>query len=292
MGLFGITMPWESAEGEGFIAPWTEKVETPGGLMEVKAAGPGDEIVSGTYDVMAAAPPTPLPAGPTATFQEKMQDIFKGGGMDLGPAGPIQLLDGRGVNTGGPVVPGPGDDLAIAGVPPMGIGGVGGLIGWGLEKVGVPAAVATVGGLSLAGLLAARTKMPWETPAGEGMIAPWTQQYQTPAGDWAQEANRPPAALAAAPMGGLAGMTYAQLKGGVPVKAWTNASKDGRIPASVNFIKFSNGMMASQSLVDGSIQTWRPKKHIVISSNPRLSNIRKLYRVHKRVTKMVKKYTK
>jgi len=35
---------------------------------------------------------------------------------------------------------------------------------------------------------------------------------------------------------------------------------------------------------------WRPKKHIVISSNPRLKNLMKLDRLHKRMEKMVKKY--
>ena len=35
---------------------------------------------------------------------------------------------------------------------------------------------------------------------------------------------------------------------------------------------------------------WKPKKHIVISANPRLKNLAKLDRVHKRMVKMVKRY--
>ena len=54
------------------------------------------------------------------------------------------------------------------------------------------------------------------------------------------------------------------------------------------------------ALVDGRImmyhnyrkywKIWRPKKMVVLSSNPRLSHLRKLDRVYKRTQKMVKKY--
>jgi len=40
---------------------------------------------------------------------------------------------------------------------------------------------------------------------------------------------------------------------------------------------------------NGSWKVYRPKKNLVISSNPRLRDIRKLDRMHKRVTKMIKR---
>jgi len=40
---------------------------------------------------------------------------------------------------------------------------------------------------------------------------------------------------------------------------------------------------------DGSWKVYRPKKNLVISSNPRLRDIRKLDRMHKKVTKMIKR---
>ena len=40
---------------------------------------------------------------------------------------------------------------------------------------------------------------------------------------------------------------------------------------------------------DGSWKVYRPKKNLVISSNPRLRDIRKLDRMHKKVVKMVKR---
>jgi hypothetical protein len=87
----------------------------------------------------------------------------------------------------------------------------------------------------------------------------------------------------------LANFNATQLQYGIPVKVWTNASKDGRIPPTVAFVKFSNGRMASQSLIDGTIKTWRPKKHVVISSNPRMNQIGKLDRLYRRTVKKLKK---
>jgi len=271
---------------------------------------PGDDMAP---DVQPIPPggDSPLPSGRTAAQQEAYQNWLaarmasQGEEMgDVGQGGPSVYpapVTNMGEANGGPQA---GDDLqamlydlwqkgqvpVVGGQGPAGAGGQAGF--WG----GLGGAIGT-GALAL---LMARLKIPSETPPGEGFIAPWTQQQQMPSGLWGQQdvqyplggnGGQQPQVPAVIP-GALGGMSYAQLKGGVPVKAWTNASKDGRIAPSVAFVKFSNGMMASQSLVDGTISTWRPKKHIVISNNPRLSNIRKLSRVKKRVDKMVKKYTK
>lgn len=74
------------------------------------------------------------------------------------------------------------------------------------------------------------------------------------------------------------------------IRAWTNASRDGQIPANVEFMMLPDGRMASRSLVTGRVKMWRPKKHIVISSDPRLSNLRKLDRTHRRMVKTLRKF--
>ena len=306
MGLFGIAFPWETVEGEGFMAPWTEKVETPGGLAPVSAAGPGDDLFSAVglgggwgFDDPSGPPVSPLPSGRTAGIQETWQEhkmATGGGGVPAVPIADIPLNVGQGEG------PQPGDDLLArakrlaSGIfPGMGTAGIQPATNG--QAIAAPAAAGGGGLLGLLGTGAAalgtlalsRLKMPWETPEGEGFIAPWTQQQQLPSGLWGQE-GQAYGVPAGAP--GLAGMTYGQLKGGVPVKAWTNAARNGRSGPTVAFVMFSNGMMASQSLIDGTIKTWRPKKHIVISRNPRLSNIRKLDKLHARMEKTLRPYAK
>ncbi|MBA7676430.1 hypothetical protein ES703_84671 [subsurface metagenome] len=285
MGLFGISFPWETPAGEGFIAPWTPKVETPAGTIQASVAQPGDQLQSGLLDIPGMGPGTAPPSRYTpsipreATFQP--QPVVAPAARYTPPPEPgddLEAEDKGGLFGTGLFAP---PDLASR--PPMQV-----------QELGVPAAITPGGalwptiaaaGTGLATLALSRLKLPWETAPGEGIIAPWTQQQQLPSGLWGQEGVQYGNGQAAPAIAGLAGMSYAQLKGGVPVKSWTNASKDGRIPASVNFVKFSNGMMASQSLVDGQIKTWRPKKHVVISSNPRMSAIRKLDNLHKRTIK-------
>jgi hypothetical protein len=147
-----------------------------------------------------------------------------------------------------------------------------------------PAKAAVAAGLGLAATagvtaLASRLKMPWQTVEGEGFIAPWTKQTQTPVG-WAQTDLVPPPVAQGAPQFPV---------GPFVIKSWTNASKDGRIPATVAFVKLSNGKVASQNLLTGEIKTWRPKKMVVISSNPRMSDIKKLTRVYLKTTKVMAK---
>jgi hypothetical protein len=74
-----------------------------------------------------------------------------------------------------------------------------------------------------------------------------------------------------------------------PINAWTNAARNGTSPATVAFVQMADGRIYSQSLVSGRVRTWRPKKHIVISSDPRMSMISKLDRTHRRVVKRIKK---
>ena len=168
----------------------------------------------------------------------------------------------------------------LAGATPAAGGGIlaGVVSAEGLIALGVPAVVAA--GLAVA---LARTKMPWETATGEGMIAPWSQMEQNQAGEWIQSGSA---------LNG--GGTMAAVATGIPgltvVKAWTNASKDGRLPASVEFLKMSNGMIYTRNISTGEVKRYRPRKHIVISQDPRLSTLKKLDRVQSKVTKLVRKY--
>jgi len=152
-----------------------------------------------------------------------------------------------------------------------------------LAQIGIPAALAAVLGVGLA-----RTKFPWETGAGQGMISPLSGQVQDPAtGLWYQEGQLPGQTLALS-QGAAAGA----LNGVMVRKTWTNASRDGSIPATVESIMLTNGKVITRSLITGEIKTHRPKKHIVISSNPRMSSIGKLERTYNRVIRKLAKKSK
>lgn len=300
MSIFGMMMPWETADKEGFIAPWSKKVETPAGIISEANAAPGSKTLS-TGEAMAIVKArNSMPAGAYAGHQEVMQSVSKQDSLP-GNVNPEQTLFTNipGVNTGQPGGAGAGQDMdadqggvGAGGGNPQQAGVIGGTLG---EALGLGAA-----GTALLTLGLSRMKFPWQTPTGEGFIAPWTNMTQLASGLWGQDAiaeaggyNDAGTALAsatnvpAAP--DLGSMNYATLKGGVPVKTWTNASKNGATPATVQFVQFSNGYVASRSLIDGSIKMWKPKKHIVLSSNPRLSQIGKLDRTYRRVGKRIKK---
>lgn len=76
----------------------------------------------------------------------------------------------------------------------------------------------------------------------------------------------------------------------VIVKVWDTAPGPGVTGGGAYpvFAKLVDGRIAVYQL-DGTIKTYRPKKHIVIPTNPRLSQVRKLDNAHKRVTKLMKR---
>ena len=158
-----------------------------------------------------------------------------------------------------------------------------------LAQIGIPAALAALLGVGLA-----RAKMPWETGEGQGFISPFSAQVQDPAtGMWYQEGQLPGQALAISQGAALAPGAAAGALGGVMVrKTWTNASRDGRLPASVESIMLTDGRVITRSLITGEIKTHRPKKHVVISSNPRMSSIGKLERTYNRVIRKLAKKSK
>lgn len=161
-----------------------------------------------------------------------------------------------------------------------------------LAAVGVAPAVIGLGSLIYGGLQLAGLQFPWETGPGEGFIAPWTRpQVRDEQGMWVTAETRPDLFNGAGPAGGpFPGMAAGALGGVMVRKIWTNASRDGKIPATVQSVMLTNGIVITRSLVTGEIKKHRPKKHIVISSDPRLSSIKKLDRVQKKISKLVTKY--
>lgn len=118
-------------------------------------------------------------------------------------------------------------------------------------------------------------RLPWSTPIGEGFIAPWTPNVAI---GWEGQ-----------PSNVVYGQTGKDYPGYLephklpspPVKYW--------YANGIPFARLADGRIACERR-DGVVKVWRPKKHIVISNNPRLSQLRKLDRVYKKVTKMVRRY--
>ena len=121
-------------------------------------------------------------------------------------------------------------------------------------------------------------QFPWETAPGAGMIAPWTTQFVGPTGKIYQK-----------------GVPLAQPVQITPgewiLKWWTNASAQYGLPATVAFYK-TNRRVFYRNLITGEWGTFRAKKNIVLSSDPRMSHVRKFHRANKKLTKMLKKVAK
>jgi hypothetical protein len=93
--------------------------------------------------------------------------------------------------------------------------------------------------------------------------------------------------------GGVLGAFGAGLGGVTIRKVWDNSFIDPqgvKHPASVQSVMLTNGTIYTRSALTGEIKKHRPKKHIVISSNPRMSALRKLDRAHSKMEKLVRKY--
>ena len=146
--------------------------------------------------------------------------------------------------------------LAALGGTALGAG-LGGLLGGGDEgEAGMPSGMTPQpGGL----------QWPWQTPEGEGFIAPWTEQVALPSG-----------------LTGQLGAGYPNAFGGVGVAySWTTGT--------AVFFRLMDGRIAVQKK-NGVWKIYRPKKHIVLSTNPRLSQLKKFDRAYSRLNKMVKKF--
>ena len=253
-----------------FMSSWgapsgTALVPTAAGVMQGSVYDPGwAQVLELAHQggLTVAAPPKAAPAPQIMTA-----GLFGGVGSIL-PGAQTQVA---------PVVE-PGTDLAtipaaiaaffatgagaqlLAGLGGLALGGVGSALGLGGGNGG--------GGLFGAQVGETGVAMPWETPAGEGFIAPWSTSIRLPNG---QE--------------GQLGVGYPSI--GI-AKSWSNGR--GGSLGTVTFFKMLNGSIVYNNLQTGAWGKYRPKKHIVISSNPRLKSLAKLDRVYKRVGKMVRKF--
>ena len=253
---------------EGFISSWgapsgTALVPTSSGVYEGSVYDPG-------WGGVQEALRHPLSPQQQATVD---QYAFTGVGIGAGaqPAKGLGFIPPT--LTQKEIVVQPGTDLAtipaaiaaffasgagaslLAGLGGAALGAIGGQLGIGGNGGG--------GGNGDTGIA-----MPWETPAGEGFIAPWSTAIRLPNG---QE--------------GQLGSGYPSI--GI-LKSWSNGR--GGSLGTVTFFKMMNGSVVYNNLQTGAWGKYRPKKHIVISSNPRLKSLAKLDRVYKRVGKMVRKF--
>lgn len=163
----------------------------------------------------------------------------------------------------------PGDPLATGNFPTSAIGSE-------LWKLAGPALLAG------AGLLASRVKFPWQTPEGEGFIAPWTNQQVLPGGLTGRQAVVDAAGYGAAPAG-----LFGQAGGAA--YGWTNAAKDGSTQPTAQYIRTVDGKTYVRSLKTGVIKRVRRPKVVAVHSRMRLGDVaraqRKLDTLYKQVAK-------
>ncbi len=249
MPLFGISFPWETAEGEGFIAPWTPTVMTPEGLRESGRELNAEEANFMDYQASQAAPaPAPYVApyvAPAPVYIPPAYTPPPTKGYDL----PEYMPE-----------PGPLPAPYVA-PPPVMLG---------------PAPTAPVGVGIGAGAL------PGVVPVGTAVYA----GAQPTHGDVVP---------------GLLG----SIVNGVPISGPGVPEPPQQMIAKHWHVKFESQkygtfQMFYWRLIDGRCMSyhsptktwkiWRPRKHLVISRDPRVSNLRALGRLNKRVEKMLKPF--
>jgi hypothetical protein len=170
--------------------------------------------------------------------------------------------------------------------------GLGGVVEslWGLAQNIAPLVGAVAGGVGLGSLFGgmfgaggsggadvegAGLTFPWQTPPGEGFIAPWSEAYQGPTGKWWGEAR---------------GVGPVMIGPGEWIlKFWHNGSP-GRSP-TVLFWK-TNKRVFYRNAQTGAWGTFIPKKPVVISRDPRISQFNKIERVYDRITRKIAKKSK
>ena len=123
-----------------------------------------------------------------------------------------------------------------------------------------------------AGLGDAGAFWPWETPEGEGFIAPWTPQTLLPSGAVGQIGK-------AYPSEGI---------------AYTWSTNPANPEAGWIFYRLTNGKIGTFTK-KGIWKEWRPQKHIVVSRNPRMGTLisatKRLDKMNNRLGKIFRKKT-
>lgn len=228
--------------------------------------------------VRARAPVTrvPTPARPVA-------GIGIGGG-----AAPLGILPGVMPSVQAvPPAPGqipPGGDADILGLLAGGglLAGASalGLPAWAMAALGLGAAA--VGGTGIA--TAFGMKFPWETPAGEGFIAPWTGETQIGPGLYGRTGVDYPGILE----GFIPGQVAPYGKS-VIVKIWnTNPAAPQYGQA---FAMDADGWIYTQKK-NGVVKRWKPPKHLVIPTNINKLPVGRLVRAERLIDRLMRKVAK
>jgi len=138
----------------------------------------------------------------------------------------------------------------------------------------VGGAIAPIGGGVAQGeVVGAGAFWPWETPAGEGFMAPWTPQAQLPYGAGVGQIGK------GYPSAGIVG-------------SWS--TNPANPEAGWIFFWLSNGKIGTFT-GRGIWKEWRPHKHIVVSRNPRMGTLiaatKKIDKMNSRLGKIFRKRT-
>lgn len=171
-----------------------------------------------------------------------------------------------------------------------------GLSAAGLSALVVPAAA----GYGLTQLLG--VQYPWETGAGEGMIAPWTPMKRDETGKWVTPQTRPDL-FTAEEAGRMAGMLNgargavgalavgSRIGNDVVTGVFNNASRDGSTPATVTFYHLASGKIGCFTKT-GRWKTWRPRKNLVLGKRKDLGTMVKMQRKLDNLWRTVARKTK
>lgn len=95
----------------------------------------------------------------------------------------------------------------------------------------------------------------------------------------------------AGPPAGFGGPGVAEPPASMVKNRWETRVYDNKLGyIKLNFYALTNGQIAMYHNYKKYWKLWRPKKNVVISSNPRLKDLKKLDRLYAKMQKMVRKF--
>ena len=150
--------------------------------------------------------------------------------------------------------------------------------------LGVLAPILAALGIGGAVTGAVRTKWPWQTAEGEGMIAPWSQMIESAVG-WTQEGG-------VQGVGGAPGAFGGGTIGGTVVGGWTNAAKNGSTPATAEYLRMVDGKIYVRSLKTGVVKRVPRPRIVHLHSKMNLGTYIRAERMLDRMAGRIAKRTK
>ncbi len=130
---------------------------------------------------------------------------------------------------------------------------------------------------------------PWLLEAMGGEIPSLIPQVPSPYGGGTVPAL-PPGNGGTGPPPGWVGPGVPEPPGYMVTKRWESRVYDKKLGyVKMNFYALSNGKVAMYHNYKKYWKIWRPKKNIVLSSNPRIKDLTKFNRAHAKMVKAVKK---